>query len=68
MLDKSKFKSRKLWVTIWSMVIVTFIIIANRSEFKEIANVLCFVPIAFIGGNVWQKKIFSDKEIKGGEQ
>lgn len=59
---KSKLSSSKLWVTIWAVGMVTFIVVANRTEFTLIAQWLCAVPLAYIGANVWQKKIFADNE------
>lgn len=56
----SKFTSVKLWVTLWAIAMVSFIVIANRSEFMTIAQWLCAVPLAYIGANVWQKKIYED--------
>lgn len=55
---KSKLKSTKLWVTVWAVAMVTFIVIADRREFLTIAQWLCGVPLAYIGANVWQKKIY----------
>lgn len=57
-----KLKSVKLWVTIWAVGMVTYIVVANRTEFNQIAQWLCAVPLAYIGANVAQKKIFSDSD------
>lgn len=56
----NKLTSAKLWVTLWAIGMVTFIVIANRTEFMNIAQWLCAVPLAYIGANVWQKKIYED--------
>lgn len=56
----NKLKSVKLWVTIWAIAMVSFIVIANRTEFLNIAQPLCFVPLGYLGVNVWQKKIYED--------
>ena len=56
----NKLKSVKLWVTLWAIGMVTFIVIANRTEFLNIAQPLCFVPLGYLGANVWQKKIYED--------
>ena len=56
----SKLTSVKLWVTLWSIAMVSFIVIANRTEFLNIAQPLCFVPLGYLGANVWQKKIYED--------
>lgn len=55
----SKLTSSKLWITIWAIALVTFIVIANRTEFLNIAQPLCFVPLGYLGVNVWQKQIYS---------
>jgi len=57
----SKLKSAKLWVTLWAVAMVSFIVIADRTDFTDIAQWLCGVPLAYIGANVWQKKIYKDK-------
>ena len=58
----SKLKSSKLWITIWAIIMVTFIVIADRNQFTTIAQWLCGVPLAYIGANVWQKQIYSKKD------
>lgn len=56
----NKLKSVKLWVTLWAIAMVSFIVIANRTEFLNIAQPLCFIPLGYLGVNVWQKKIYED--------
>lgn len=58
----SKFRSAKLWVTLWAVVMVSFIVIADRTDFTIIAQWLCGVPLAYIGANVWQKQIYHRHE------
>lgn len=55
----SKLTSAKLWITLWAIGLVTYIVIANRTEFINIAYPLCFVPLGYLGVNVWQKQIYS---------
>lgn len=62
-----KLLSIKTWVTLWAMVIVSYVIFTNKTDFLIIAQWLCTVPLAYLGVNVWQKKIMSDKEEKGKE-
>ena len=57
----SKLKSAKLWVTLWAVAIVSYIVLANRAAFLDVAKYLCAVPVCYIGANVAQKKIFADK-------
>lgn len=56
----NKLKSVKFWVTIWAVGMVSYIVIGNRTEFTLIAQWLCAVPLAYLGANVWQKKIYED--------
>lgn len=55
----NKLTSTKLWVTLWAIALVTFIVVANRTEFMSIAQPLCFIPLGYLGVNVWQKHIYS---------
>ena len=54
-----KLTSVKTWVVLWAMFVITYIIIADRSEFLVIAQMLCVVPPAYLGVNVWQKNILN---------
>ena len=56
----NKLKSVEFWVTIWAVGMVSYIVIGNRTEFTLIAQWLCAVPLAYLGVNVWQKKIYED--------
>ena len=58
----SKLLSVKTWVVLWAMFIITFCIVADRSEFLLIAQMLCVVPPAYLGVNVWQKNILSKEQ------
>lgn len=62
-----KLLSIKTWVTLWAMVIVSYVIFTNKTDFLIIAQWLCAVPLAYLGVNVWQKKIMSGKEEKENE-
>lgn len=56
----NKLKSVKFWVTLWAIGMISYIVIGNRTEFTLIAQWLCAVPLAYLGVNVWQKKIYED--------
>ena len=58
----AKLKSAKLLITIWAMILTSYIVFTNRTEFLLIAEILCAVPLAYLGVNVWQKKIESDRQ------
>lgn len=55
-----KLFSVKFWVTIWAMAVVSYIVFANKTDFIIIAQWLSSVPLAYLGLNVWQKKIISE--------
>jgi len=54
----SKLKSIKVWVTVWALFLITYIVIGNKTSFHSIAQLLCAVPLTYIGANVAQKAIF----------
>lgn len=58
----AKLLSVKTWVVMWAMFIITFCIVADRSKFLPIAQMLCIVPPAYLGVNVWQKNILSKEQ------
>lgn len=58
----AKLRSAKLLITIWAMVLTSYIVFANRTDFLLIAEILCAVPLTYLGVNVWQKKIESDSQ------
>lgn len=55
-----KFKSVKTWIVIWSLGLITYIVVAGKAEFLQLATLLATIPLAYIPSNVLQKKI--DKE------
>ena len=62
MKKRSKLKSAKLWVTLWAVAVVSYIVVADRGTFLDVAKYLCAVPVSYIAANVVQKKIYEDKE------
>lgn len=72
--DEKKPNSRKWAITVWAFIIGTLIVVfegvcslmgkACPAWFGRVATLLFSTGIAYIGGNVWQKKIFADKEDK----
>lgn len=55
----TKLRSIKLWVTIWSICLISYIVIADRIGFLTIAEKLCVVPLSYIIANVAQKAIYN---------
>lgn len=58
----NKLKSVKTWVVIWTLGLITYIVIAGKAEFLQLATLLAAIPLAYIPSNVWQKKIMENKE------
>lgn len=58
-MKKNKLTSVKVIITLWAMVVITYIVIFNRVEFLQLATFLSSIPLAFIPANVIQKKILS---------
>ena len=56
----NKLKSVKFWVTLWALGMISYIVIGNRTEFVLVAQLLCGIPLVYLGVNVWQKKIYED--------
>lgn len=63
-MKNSKLKSTKLWITIYCLQLLGYIVIQGKTDFVNIANMLQFVPLAYLGVNVWQKNIFNKKEVE----
>jgi hypothetical protein len=60
----NKLKSVKVWITIWAIALITYIVVANRVDFLQLAHLLATIPMIYLPVNTWQKKIFEDK-LKG---
>lgn len=68
---EKKATSRKWIVTVWAMIVGTVIIVISGfcaftgkdipDGFTGLATLLFTTGIAYIGGNVWQKQIFTRK-------
>lgn len=58
----NKLFSIKLWVTIWAMILISYIVFTSKNDFLIIAEILSAVPLAYMGLNVYQKKILSKSD------
>lgn len=58
-----KLKSTKFLITLWSIAMITYIVIADKNEFYGIAQLLCSVPLSYVVANVAQKAIYSKTDI-----
>ena len=53
-----KLKSTKLWITVWSIAMISYIVIADKTNFYGIAQLLSAVPLSYVAANVAQKAIY----------
>ena len=61
MTIKKKLQSTKLWITLWAVAMISYIVIADKTDFYGIAQLLCSVPLSFVVANVAQKAIFKNE-------
>jgi hypothetical protein len=59
-----KLGSVKVWIALWSMMLINYIVVMDRVGFVNLA-ILALTPIiCYLGANVWQKKVCQDKKEK----
>jgi hypothetical protein len=52
-----KLKSVKNLIVAWALGLITYIVIADKVNFLQLAILLATIPLAYIPSNVYQKKI-----------
>jgi len=57
-----KLKSVKNIIVAWAAALITYIVVANKGDFTQLAVILAAIPVAYIPSNVYQKKIESERE------
>jgi len=55
-----KLGSVKVWIALWSMALVTYIVLKDMAAFNNLAMLALTPIIAYLGANVWQDKIHLD--------
>ena len=63
----NKFKSVKTWIVIWTLGLITYIVVSGKNDFLQLAILLATIPLAYIPSNVVQKKIEKDETEKSNE-
>lgn len=58
----NKLKSVKTWIVVWAIGLITYIVVAGKTDFLTLATLLATIPLAFIPANIVQKKIEGDLE------
>ena len=59
-----KLKSTKFLITIWAILMITYIVIAGKDNFYGIAQLLCSVPLSYVVANVAQKAIYNKTYVR----
>lgn len=56
-----KLGSVKVWIALWSMALITYIVVVNSEAFNNLAMLAVGPIVAYLGANVWEDKIHLDK-------
>ncbi|MEN6296861.1 MAG: hypothetical protein ABFC92_02795 [Rectinema sp.] len=59
-MTHNKWLSRRFWAAIWAGSLATYIVIANRTEFVQLALTLVAIVGVWVGGESYLKKVFRD--------
>lgn len=59
-----KLKSTKFLITIWAILMITYIVIAGKDNFYGIAQLLCSIPLSYVVANVAQKAIYNKTDVR----
>jgi hypothetical protein len=62
-----KLKSVKVWIALWSMALITYIVVMDQSAFNNLAMLAMGPIIGYLAANVWQDKIRLDDGRGSGE-
>ncbi|MCL2808645.1 MAG: hypothetical protein FWD24_01125 [Treponema sp.] len=56
-----KLGSVKVWIALWSMALITYIVVKDLTGFNSLATLMVGPIIAYLAANVWEDKIHLDK-------
>ena len=57
-----KWSSCKWLITVWACGLLTYIVVAGKTDFVQLGTVLASAPLAYCITNVQQKKIYAQLE------
>lgn len=57
-----KLTSSRVLLSIWVLVIISFIVFANKDNFNDLAKILCSVPVSYFVGNAADKIVGKVKD------
>lgn len=52
-----KLTSTKLWITLWSLFLISYITFTNKVEFNNLALALVVIPTSYFVANEIQKRL-----------
>ena len=55
-----KLGSVKVWIALWSMGLITFIVVKNLAAFNNLATMAVTPVIGYLAANVWADKIHKE--------
>ena len=58
----SKAKSLTFWCTIWSILIISYIVIAGKTDFISLALALSVMPVAYAAKSTITKQIYKGEQ------
>lgn len=59
-MKHNKWLSRRFWVAVWAGSLATYIVVADRTEFVQLALTLVAIVGVWVGGESYLKKIFRE--------
>jgi hypothetical protein len=57
-----KLLSIKVWIALWSLFLISYVVVNNLGDFNNLAMALVVPVIGYLGANVWQDKIYTSEE------
>ena len=60
----NKLKSVKLWVTAWAVALISYIVVADKTNWQTLALAISAIPIAYGPLNISQKNILQHQHIE----
>jgi hypothetical protein len=55
-----KLGSVKVWIALWSMALISYIVVKDLAAFNNLAMLAVGPVIGYLGANVWEDKIHLD--------
>lgn len=61
-MKRNKWMSRRFWAAVWAGSLATYIVVANRTEFVQLALTLVAIVGVWVGGESYLKKIYNNPD------